>query len=285
MASRGLRSCGSSTVFTRTSCLPVPADRLHAPASSPRLVLSSGPRGQPAIGVSPASSICFSRRRSSSTWCSGRRRARRATTRPAIPPGGQELDPHPHLGAASGGRLLEAHRAVVVDLGAGQRAPDQQLARPVLEDLRLPFPRLAGGAARDPHRPAAAALGHGHDALHEEREVLQAAPERVHLRHRPGDGDRDLHREVVVGAGVQPLLLVVLRRPHVQLVVHRAAPGDPAMGEPGPGRGQQQRGERAAARGGEGEERGAQGDRDAALGDADVDLVQLLVHRRDPRFR
>ena len=103
--------------------------------------------------------------------------------------------------------------------------------------------------------------------------------------HRAADGDRDLHREVVVGAGVQALLLVVFRRPHVQLVVHRAAAGDAAMGEPGPGRGQHQRGEGTAAGRRERDERGPQRDRDAALGDPDVDLLQLVHgHGRDPHF-
>ena len=49
------------------------------------------------------------------------------------------------------------------------------------------------------------------------------------------------HREVVVGAGVQALLLVVLHRADVELVVEHAAPGDPAVGQPRP-RAQQEQG-------------------------------------------
>ena len=75
----------------------------------------------------------------------------------------------------------------MVNLASGERAPGEPFAWLLLDDLGIPFDCPAGGLD-DPVRTVAGDT-HGFDVVHEAREVLEVAPEPIHLLPGSLDGD------------------------------------------------------------------------------------------------
>jgi hypothetical protein len=118
------------------------------------------------------------------------------------------------------------NRSRIVDLGAIERAPSDQLVRDFVDDLRVPLDLRAGGTAHDPMRALLVDLLHGFDVVHELREIFEVAPEAVDAFRRRIDGHglfdadafavRDAHLAAVV---------IFARGRDAHRLVHVAMPG------------------------------------------------------------
>ncbi len=93
------------------------------------------------------------------------------------------------LRAAAARRRRKADGARVGHVGVRDGAPGDPLVGPVLGDLRLPLDRAARGSAGGPARAPIVEDTDRLEVLHEEGQVLEVAPEPVHLLGRPADGD------------------------------------------------------------------------------------------------
>ena len=101
-----------------------------------------------------------------------------------------ELDQH--LGAPSAARIAKAHRAPVGQERAFQRTPGDALAWTIVGEPGVPLDGAAGGTLGAPSR---ATIGHfdRFELWHESRQILEVAPEPIHLLARMVHGDRPFY--------------------------------------------------------------------------------------------
>src|SRR5581483_6068024 len=112
------------------------------------------------------------------------------------------MEADPHYRSASGRRRLEPHGAGVRGAGVIERPPRELFPGPVGRDLRGPLQARGHRPLRHPAGAALVELVHGLEALHEAREILEAAPEAVALLGRLADRNAEL--EIDVGLTPDP---------------------------------------------------------------------------------
>ena len=91
--------------------------------------------------------------------------------------------------------LSKSTEPALVDLGARQRSPGDDLVFDLADDLGVPLDRLAGRAFRHPVRTSVASVGDVFEVGHELRQVFEAAPESVDLIQRLLDPDGLAHTD------------------------------------------------------------------------------------------
>src|SRR5919202_3931144 len=88
---------------------------------------------------------------------------------------------YPHFHAPSGGSRDETHRTFVIHIGIRQRAPGDQLIRPIFGNLSIPRDRRTCRRFRNPVRAIVTLHLNRLEVVHETREVLEVAPEAIEL--------------------------------------------------------------------------------------------------------
>ena len=166
----------------------------YSEASTPRRFrrLDDVRRSELAAAISPVSSNCLKRCRSSAICCCGSlaqqpgERGTNLTGRWIV------LKLHTHLGRAIAGRF-ETNRSRADDVGLAHRFPRQQRRRNIVDDLRIP---THGDAKRSPRHPVRVGTVVYVDRLemrHEARQVLEVAPVGIDLADGTVNGNRVLH--------------------------------------------------------------------------------------------
>src|SRR5215208_2067048 len=184
-ASRGERSSGSGTLSTRMSSLPnqqtafIPR-LLHPGTTSPlpRARLTFRRRDLAGLdGLLEAAEVL--------AHLHVRLLAEHLRDQRAEPAGRRLVLEHDlQLGAAAAGRRPEVDRSGVRHGGVVDRLPRQQLAGDLVDDLRLPLHRLAGGGPGPPARAPLVEDRHRLQVVHDRRQVLEVAPEAVQVGRR-----------------------------------------------------------------------------------------------------
>src|SRR6185312_8921476 len=121
--------------------------------------------------------------------------ARLAARRPVF-----EIDAHDR--AAIARPRLETHAAAALDVGPFERLPGDPLVRSVARDPRIPLDGRAGRSVDDPMRDAGSRRAHRLHVIHEAREILEGAPERVELVWRTIDDNASRHPDAVLAGAL-----------------------------------------------------------------------------------